>query len=271
MTYDPAITSDIPVASARFYQAVYDTAAEIHERYNIGTYREKKLHLILKRYFEPDPAYHEIPCAGFIADILRDGHITEIESNSLTGLHEKLDAYLPEYTVDIVYPLAANRFVTWIDPATGDMSQKDVRRKRQLSTTQSPSVSACAAISESPVCGFLRRFWTLKNTDFSTVGAGIAKGGRTATREFRRSCTESLCWTAPIHTRVLSRRIVPIRVQCANLRLPPGYSGTAREPFCTLWKQSARWKTAANGKESCCSAASNRLPKRKLCYKTLRI
>ena len=140
MTYDPAITSDIPVASARFYQAVYDTAAEIHERYNIGTYREKKLHLILKRYFEPDPAYHEIPCAGFIADILRDGHITEIESNSLTGLHEKLDAYLPEYTVDIVYPLAANRFVTWIDPATGNMSQK---RRSPKKATVYDAIAEC--------------------------------------------------------------------------------------------------------------------------------
>ena len=115
---------ELPIAAARFYQAVYDTTTEEHARFNIGTYREKKLHLILKRYFEPDSAYHEIPCGGFVADVLRDGHITEIEANSLTGLHEKLDAYLPAYTVDVVYPLAAKRYVVWIDPETGAMTRK---------------------------------------------------------------------------------------------------------------------------------------------------
>lgn len=145
MTYDPATASDIPVSSARFYQAVYDAAAESHERYNIGTYREKKLHLILKRYFEPDTSYHEIPCAGFIADILRDGHITEIEAHSLTGLHEKLDAYLPEYTVDLVYPLAANRFVTWIDPETGKMSQK---RRSPKKATVYDAIAECIRLRD---------------------------------------------------------------------------------------------------------------------------
>lgn len=145
MMYDPATTSDIPIERARFYQTVYDAAVEIHERYNIGTYREKKLHLVLKKYFEPDPAYHEIPCAGYIADILRDRHIIEIESNSLTGLHEKLDAYLPEYTVDLIYPLAANRYVTWIDPETGGMSPK---RRSPKKATIYDAIAECICLRD---------------------------------------------------------------------------------------------------------------------------
>lgn len=38
-----------------------------HKRYNIGTYKEKELHIILKKYFEPDSTYHEIKTNGFIA------------------------------------------------------------------------------------------------------------------------------------------------------------------------------------------------------------
>ena len=56
---------------ARFYTVVYNTTFDEHDRFNIGTYKEKKLHIILKRYFESDPAFHEIPTNGFIADIRR--------------------------------------------------------------------------------------------------------------------------------------------------------------------------------------------------------
>ena len=136
---------ELPVTSARFYQAIYDTVTEEHARFNIGTYREKKLHLILKRYFEPDAAYHEIPCEGFVADILRDGHITEIEANSLTGLHEKLDAYLPTHTVDIVYPLAAKRYVIWIDPETGAMTQK---RQSPKKATVYDAIAECVRLRD---------------------------------------------------------------------------------------------------------------------------
>lgn len=145
MTHMENDAYELPVASARFYQVVYDAASESHERFNIGTYREKKLHLILKRYFEPDPAYHEIPTEGFIADILHDGHIIEIESNSLTGLHEKLDAYLPCYSVDIVYPLAEKRYIIWIDPATGAMTQ---RRQSPKKANAYDAIAECIRLRE---------------------------------------------------------------------------------------------------------------------------
>lgn len=66
---------------ARFYDIVCSSVKAEHERYNIGTYKEKELHIILKKYFEPDSTYHEIKTNGFIADINRDGVITEIETS----------------------------------------------------------------------------------------------------------------------------------------------------------------------------------------------
>ena len=119
------------VNRARFYNIIYAASFDPHERYNIGTYKEKKLHILLKKYFEPDEDFHEVPTNGFIADIRRDGIITEIETNGFSGLKPKLAAYLPEYRVNLVYPLAAKKYVSWIDPETSAISSRKISPKKQ--------------------------------------------------------------------------------------------------------------------------------------------
>ena len=116
---------------ARFYNIILSSSFDPHERYNIGTYKEKKLHIMMKKYFEPDEDFHEVPTNGFIADIRRDGIITEIETNGFSGLGPKLAAYLPEYRVNLVYPLAAKKFVSWIDPESGNISPRRPSPKKQ--------------------------------------------------------------------------------------------------------------------------------------------
>ena len=119
------------INKARFYSIIYSTTFDVHERYNIGTYKEKKLHIMLKRYFEPNEDYHEVPTNGFIADIRRGDVITEIETNGFSGLGDKLAAYLPEYRVNLVYPLAAKKYVSWIDPDTKEISPRRFSPKKQ--------------------------------------------------------------------------------------------------------------------------------------------
>ncbi len=116
---------------ALFYRLTYDITMAEHERFNIGTYKEKKLHKILKLYFEEETVYHEVPCEGFIADVLKDGNIVEIETSGFSGLREKLEAYLPLYHVTLVHPLAAAKSVSWIDPETGNISQKRRSPKKE--------------------------------------------------------------------------------------------------------------------------------------------
>lgn len=116
---------------ARFYSIIYASTFDAHERYNIGTYKEKKLHIMLKKYFEPDEDYHEVPTNGFIADIRRDGIITEIETNGFSGLGPKLAAYTPDYHVNLVYPLAAKKNVAWIDTESGKISARRPSPKKQ--------------------------------------------------------------------------------------------------------------------------------------------
>jgi len=90
----------------------------------IGQLNEHTLHLALKNFCEPDSRYHEIPCEGFVADVLRNKEITEIETRSFTNIRKKLSSFLGEYTVTVVYPIAVHKTVAWVNAETGEISPK---------------------------------------------------------------------------------------------------------------------------------------------------
>ena len=94
-------------------------------REGIGTQKEKTLHAILKNTFDPDPSHQEIPIDGYIADIF-DGHgIIEIQTANFGNLRDKLKAYLPEHKVLVVYPIPHLKYVTWIDPESGELKERN--------------------------------------------------------------------------------------------------------------------------------------------------
>lgn len=86
----------------------------------IGTLSEKTLHAICKYYYAPDPQYHEIPVGSFVADIMMDGEITEIQTRSFDRMRGKLEAFLLEHEVTIVHPIPHVKWISWIDPDTGE-------------------------------------------------------------------------------------------------------------------------------------------------------
>lgn len=91
-----------------------------HCRYNIGTYKERTQHLLLKLFFEPDVSNHEVSIDGYIADILNDHGITEIQTAGFRALHGKLAVFLPKVPVRIVYPVALKKRTRWVDPDSGE-------------------------------------------------------------------------------------------------------------------------------------------------------
>lgn len=90
----------------------------------IGTLQEKLLHRIIKYYFEEDVTFHEIKVGSFYADILKEKEIIEIQTRAFNKLRKKLDCFLPNYKVTIVYPLPYNKWLCWIDEETGEVSSK---------------------------------------------------------------------------------------------------------------------------------------------------
>ena len=86
----------------------------------IGTFSEKILHRTIKFYFEPDEANHEVEYQGAVIDILGDQGIIEIQTRSFNKLAQKLEKFLPENNVTVVYPIIETRKICRVDTLTGE-------------------------------------------------------------------------------------------------------------------------------------------------------
>lgn len=108
----------------RFEDACHAVIGCERERDGIGTLGEKTLHAVLKRYFEPCADCHEIKVGGFVADILGEDGIIEIQTAGFDRLRKKLAAFLDCTRVTVVYPIPQTKYLCWIDPATGAVTKK---------------------------------------------------------------------------------------------------------------------------------------------------
>lgn len=93
----------------------------------IGTLAEKGIHAVLKYYYVPNEVNHEIRISengsnsGYIADAILDGEIYEIQSKAFHLLRGKLDEFLKEHDVTIIYPIAVSKMLHYIVPETGEV------------------------------------------------------------------------------------------------------------------------------------------------------
>lgn len=90
----------------------------------IGTLGEKTLHSVLKSYFEPDAACHEIKIGRYVADILNDNGVIEIQTRQFSALRQKLAFFLEQSIVTVVYPVAETKWLFWIDEVTGEVTKR---------------------------------------------------------------------------------------------------------------------------------------------------
>lgn len=75
----------------------------------IGVMQEHTLHRVLKFYFSMDLKNQEIPIEKMFADVVIDNKIIEIQTKAFNTLRKKLDVFLKDYDVTIVYPMAFNK------------------------------------------------------------------------------------------------------------------------------------------------------------------
>ncbi len=115
---------------AQFDKCVRTALISERRREGIGTLGERTLHLVLKCFLEPDTACHEVKLGRYVADICRDGEIIEIQTRAFAALVPKLRAYRPDYKVTVVYPIADAKHISWIDPETGETSERHKSPKR---------------------------------------------------------------------------------------------------------------------------------------------
>ncbi len=117
--------SYVDIRRASFLQLAYEASLHAHSRFNIGTYKEKTLHRVLKNYFESDVALQEVPVEGFVADIYDGSGIIEIQTSGFASLKEKLEAFLPLCPVTLVFPIAKTKWISWIEPDSAVIGKKN--------------------------------------------------------------------------------------------------------------------------------------------------
>ena len=106
------------------FEEIRDAAVSSgREGRSIGTYKEKTRHAILKDYYAPDKSMQEISVDGYVADIYTGQEIIEIQTANFNKMRAKLNCFLPNYPVTVVYPIARIKYLSWIDEATGECSK----------------------------------------------------------------------------------------------------------------------------------------------------
>jgi hypothetical protein len=91
----------------------------------IGTLRENHLHASLKQWFSEPGDRFEVSVGRFVADIVRDDRLIEIQTRGFSSMKSKLDALLDEHRIHIVHPIPRNK---WIVRAPHD-GKPSARRK----------------------------------------------------------------------------------------------------------------------------------------------
>lgn len=78
---------------------------------SIGTLRETHLHASLKQWLSQPGDVFEVRVGRFVADIMRDGTLFEVQTRGFSSMRAKLDALLDEHPIVIVHPIARRRWI----------------------------------------------------------------------------------------------------------------------------------------------------------------
>ena len=140
--------------SSRFRKIVLDVLSEAckitDEEYGgIGTLGEKQMHAAIKRFICPDETCHEVKIDGsplcidrgdgdnknktrrFVADVMKDGIIYEIQTGSFAPLREKIKWILENttYKIIVIHPIAETKWLNYIN-SNGDIEKRTKSPKK---------------------------------------------------------------------------------------------------------------------------------------------
>ena len=110
----------------------------------VGGLSEKTVHKILKLTLEPNTENHEVKYLGSIADIMNDNGIFEIQSKAPYLLEKKLKKFLPHTKVTLVIPIIREKYIRWIDPETGEITEPKKSPKKEDVYTALNALSSIA-------------------------------------------------------------------------------------------------------------------------------
>ena len=109
----------------RFSNICRDVINKVHERSGIGTYKEKLIHLVLKKYFCEDESCHEVKTGRYVADAADESTIYEIQTGGLYPLKKKIPSYLEDTDkkLILIFPTVSKKRLFWVDYESGEMTE----------------------------------------------------------------------------------------------------------------------------------------------------
>ena len=99
---------------------------------HIGTLNEKPLHASLKAWVAEPGDQFEVRIGRFVADIVRDSLIIEIQTGSTFPLKRKLHALLKHHAVHLVIPIARQKTIITIDEDGQVVSSRKSPKRGEL-------------------------------------------------------------------------------------------------------------------------------------------
>lgn len=118
------------IDNIRFNKAIEDIVNKEREKNKIGLLSEKTLHAVFKNYLEDDLSKQEVKIKSYYADIMNEDGIYEVQTRQLNKLKSKLDCFLEDYEVTIVFPIPSSKWISWKNVDTGEITNKRLSPKK---------------------------------------------------------------------------------------------------------------------------------------------
>jgi len=93
---------------------------------SIGVLNEKPLHASLKNWVAQPEDQVEVKVDGFVIDIVQEDLLVEIQTGSFASIKSKLDKLVRSHRVQLIYPIAQEK---WIVKLAKDEGDETTRRK----------------------------------------------------------------------------------------------------------------------------------------------
>lgn len=104
------------------WQAALELNKAQQKSWGIGTLREKPVHAAIKYTVEPNDSYHEVRIGSFVADVVTEQGIVEVQTRSLHSLKKKLAHFLEQGKVTVIHPMAQRNYIAWVDEESGEVT-----------------------------------------------------------------------------------------------------------------------------------------------------
>lgn len=158
----------------------YNAAKADRKSPSIGALGEKSLHAVLKWYYEPDGSRHEIPVGEYIADIVGEDGVIEIQTRNFSRLKPKLTGLLALCRVTVVHPVIVSKRVISIDAVTGEFISSRVSPKHASLYTEMRELYTLRELLDSD--RLTLRFPLLTADEYRTFGVSTRRRKKQRTR-----------------------------------------------------------------------------------------